>query len=133
MSKILAKIEKIKSVDSLNIVTFDFFGKKLTMMSLELSDQIQEGKKVLLGVKPTSIVLAKDFSGLISFSNHLEGKIVSFEIGELLATIKIEIANSIFESIITKNTALKMDLKIDEKISVFIKASEISIVEIIDE
>lgn len=130
MSKILATIKDVKTVDSLNIVTFDFFGNELKMMSLELSKNIHIGTKVLLGVKPTSIAIAKSFSGEISFSNRLTGKIVSVDNGELLSNIKVEIATSIFESIITKQSSLNMDLKVEDEVSVFIKASELLIVEV---
>jgi len=132
MSKILATIKDIKTVDSLNIVCFDFFGNELKMMSLELSNEIQIGTKVLLSVKPTSIAIAKDFSGEISLSNKLLGKIVSIDNGELLSNIKVEIANSIFESIITKQSVQNLDLKVDDEVTLFIKASELSIVEVYD-
>lgn len=132
MSKILASIKNIKSVDNLNIVTFDFFGNTLKMMSLELGNKIQVGSKVLLGVKPTSIAIAKEFSGEISFSNRLQGKIVNIDKGELLCNLKIEIAGSIFESIITKDSAHSMDLKLNDEVTIFIKASELSIVDFYD-
>jgi len=132
MSKILATITKIENVDSLNIVSFDFFGNTLKMMSLELGNEVQVGTKVLLGVKPTSIAIATSFSGEISFSNKLQGKIVNIDMGELLCNIKVEIAASIFESIITKKSAVKMDLKVDNEVTIFIKASELSIVEVYD-
>lgn len=130
MSKILANVKSIQSVDTLNIVSFDFFGNELKMMSLELADEVQSGAKVLLGVKPTSIVIAKDFNGEISFSNRLQGKIVEVNSGELLTNVKIEIATSLFESIITKQTSMNMNLKVDDEVNIFIKASELSIVEV---
>jgi len=130
MSKILANIKNIQCVDSLNFITLDFFGNDLKMISLELDSKVKVGIKALLGVKPTSIAIAKNFSGEISFSNRLQGKIVKIDAGELLYNIKIEIATSIFESIITKQTAHKMDLKVDDEVTLFIKASELSIIEV---
>jgi len=66
MSTLLATIKKIQSVDTLNIVTFDFNGIELTMMSLGLHDEVQVGKKVSLAIKPSSVAIAKEFSGSIS-------------------------------------------------------------------
>lgn len=132
MSKILATIKDIKTVDSLNIVTFDFFGNELKMMSLELGNSVQVGIKVLLGVKPTSIAIAKSFNGEISFSNKLSGKIISVDNGELLCNVKLAIANTTFESIITIDSAKKMELQIGDEVSALIKASELSIVEVYD-
>ena len=130
MSKLLANVKQIKTVDTLNVVTFDFFGNNLTMVSLELSSKVQVGVKVVLGVKPTSITIAKDFTGKISFSNKLQGKIVSIDTGGVLCSVKIKIANSILESIITKQTFKDMDLSLEDEVSVFIKASDLSIVEV---
>ena len=130
MSEILANVKQIETVDTLNIVTFDFFGNDLKMMSLELSNEVQVGVKALLGIKPTSIIIAKDLTGRISFSNKLQGKIVSIDTGVLLSNVKIKIANSIFESIITKQTSKNMDLNVEDEVTIFIKASELSIVEV---
>lgn len=133
MGKFLANIKEIQTVDTLNIVTFDFFGNELKMMSLELDSTITKNTKVLLGVKPTSVALAKEFSGEISFSNKLQGEIVQIDMGELLCNVKIEIANIIFESMITKKSAQKMQLALTDQITVFIKASELSILEVYDD
>ena len=59
MSQLIASIIKINTLDGLNIVQFDFLGIPLKMMSLDLSKDIQVGKKVLLGVKSTNISLSK--------------------------------------------------------------------------
>ncbi len=71
MSKLIATIKKINSIDNLNIVEFDFLENKLKMMSLGLNPNIQIGKKVKLSVKPTNISIAKSFIGEISLSNQL--------------------------------------------------------------
>jgi len=133
MSKLLASIKDIKSVDNLNIVVFDFYGTKLKMMSLELSENIKIGSKVLLSTKPTSVALAKNFDGDISFSNQLRAKVIDIDKGELLCCIKLFIANSIFESIITIDSLNKLHLKIDDEVTAFIKASDISIYKVCDD
>ena len=133
MSKLKAKIKEIQTVDSLNIVSFDFFGTTLTMMSLELKDEIKVGKNVSLAIKPTTVAIAKNFFGDISYSNQIKCNINSIEIGELLCSIKL-ITNGIsFESIITTKSAKRLDLKKEDEVTAFIKASEISILEVLDE
>jgi len=133
MSNLLATIKEIQTVDSLNIVSFDFFGTELTMMSLELKDEVKVGRKVILGIKPTTVAIAKNFSGEISYSNQIESSIASIEIGKLLCSIKLNSHNTNFESIITSKSAKKLDLKEDDKVTAFIKASEISISKVLDE
>jgi len=133
MSSFIAKIKDIESVDGLNIVKFDFSNYVLSMMSLDLSENIRVGKRVRLGVKPTHIAIAKEFSGEISYSNQLNAKIEDIEIGELLSSIKLDVDGVSFESIITKNSAMKMNLKLGDEVTLFIKASELSILEVYDD
>ncbi|MEA2049062.1 MAG: TOBE domain-containing protein [Campylobacterota bacterium] len=131
MSKIKAVITEIQSVDSLNIVTFDFNGRVLKMMSLGLGSDVSVGKEVILGINPTHIALAKDFSGLLSYSNQVRSTIISCDHGTLLSSIKLSAEETLFESIITLESALSMDLKVGDEVSMMMKASELSILELL--
>ena len=132
---IKATILEIENYYSLNIVKFDFLGQTLTMMSLELSSDIKKGSKVLLQAKPSHVAIGKNTQDvLLSYSNQLESKIVSITKGKLLAQIKLEIAeDAILESIITNNSVNKLDIKEGDKVDLFIKASELSILKVIDD
>ncbi len=131
MSQIKAVITHIDSVDNLNIVKFDFYGQPLKMMSLDLSDDISVGREVILGVKPTHIAIGKDFSGLLSYSNQIKSKIISCEHGKLLSSIKLSAQDIILESIMTLESALGMELKVGDDVTIMIKASELSILEVL--
>ncbi len=132
MSQIKATITQIDHIDNLNIVTFDFYGHSLKMMSLELSDDIKVGKEVRLGIKPTHIAIAKDFSGVVSYSNQLKATIQGIENGQLLTSLKLDLnGDTVLESIITLNSSEKMDLIIGDEVTAFIKASELSILKVI--
>lgn len=133
MSNIIATVSKIQNCDSLNIVNFDFNGITLSMMSLELNKNIKIGTKVKLTCKSTHIAIAKNFSGEVSYSNRLSCEIVSLENGELLCCIHLKIFDTILESIITVNSSLKMDLKVGDNVTSFIKASELSISEVLND
>jgi len=133
MSNIIATVSNIQSCDSLNIVKFDFNGLSLSMMSLELNEKIKVGTKVQLTCKSSHIAIAKNFSGEMSYSNQLATKIIAIENGELLSCVQIQIFDTILESIITVNSSLKMDLQVGDNVTIFIKASELSILEIIDD
>ena len=127
MNNFNATITKIQSVDNLNIVNFDFAGKNLSMMSLELNEKLKVGCKVVLTAKPTHIAIAKEFSGEISYSNQLSAKIIEINNGELLSSIKLSTADATCESIITKNSSQRMNLQVNDNVILFIKASELSI------
>ncbi|PID47040.1 MAG: transporter [Proteobacteria bacterium] len=128
MNKIPACILSIQNHDILNIVSFDFCGFKMSMMSLELKD-IRPKDKVLLFVKPTSVAIGKNFMGDISYSNQLKGKIKSLKNGELLTSLEVLVGEFVLCSIITKNSSLRMNLKKGDEVVCFIKASDLSILE----
>ena len=133
MSMINASISKIQTVDSLNIVSFDFLGTTLNMMSLDLSDEMQVGREVILNVKPFNITIVKDFYGDISYSNRLDAVVKSCENGKLLSSVKLLVNGEVFESIITKELALEMKLRAGDKVLVMIKANDLSIQEVLND
>ena len=133
MSQIIATIKKIHNIDNLNIVEFDFFGKTLKMMSLDLNKNVQIGKKVKLAVKPTNISIAKNLFGEISLSNQLVVNIKSIENGQLLSSIILEVNDTIFESIITADSSKRMNLQKNEQVTILIKASDLSISEVLND
>jgi len=133
MSTIVATVSKIETCESLHIVHFDFNGTTLSMMSLELSENIQIGTKVNLTCKSAHIAIAKNFSGEVSYSNKLDCVIWSIENGKLLSSLNLKIFDAILESIITLDSSKKMDLKVGDKVTAFINASELSILEVIND
>ena len=108
MSKFIAIIKKINSIDNLNIVEFDFHGTTLKMMSLDLNEDVQIGKKVQLSIKPSNISIAKNLKGEISLSNQIIATIQSLENGQLLASVILKINETILESIITVDSSKRM-------------------------
>ena len=133
MSQLVATIKKINSVDNLNIVEFDFNGLTLKMMSLDLNDDVKIGKKVKLSVKPSNISIAKNLIGEISLSNQIVATIESLENGQLLTSVILKINDTILESIITVDSSKRMNLQIGEVVTILIKASNLSIEEVIND
>lgn len=131
MSQIKAVITQIQNVDNLNIVKFDFQGHALTMMSLDLNEEVSVGKEVILGIKPTHIAIGKSFSGLVSYANQIKATIISCENGKLLSSIKLSVNNVVLESIITLESSLHMALKTDDDVTMMLKASELSILKVL--
>ena len=133
MSQIIATIKKIHNIDNLNIVEFDFFGKTLKMMSLDLNKNVQIGKKVKLAMKPTNISIAKNLFGEISLSNQIVVNIKNVENGQLLSSIILEVNDTTFESIITAASSKRMNLQENEQVTILIKASDLSILEVLND
>ncbi len=133
MSQLVATIKKINSIDNLNIVEFDFHGLTLKMMSLDLNTDVQVGKKVKLSVKPTNISIAKNLIGEISLSNQIVATIENLENGQLLSSVSLKVHNTLLESIITVDSSKRMNLQIGEVVTILIKASNLSIEEVIND
>jgi len=126
-----ATIVDIQSCETLNVVVFEVYGDRLSMMSLELGSEIEVGVRVKLGVKPASVAIAKDFSGELSYSNQLRCKISSVENGEILSSIDLLYYDIKLESIITLSSSKRLDLKEGDEVVALIKASELSIMGIL--
>ena len=139
MSRLIATIHNIESVENLNIVTFICNDIILKMMSLDLNDTVQIGKRVVLGCKPTSVALAKTgmgqqaFSEMLSDANQIEVKISSMDVGTLLSSIKLDFQGFVLEAIITTASLKRMKLNEKDEVLALIKANELSIQEVLDD
>ncbi|MFA6789286.1 MAG: TOBE domain-containing protein [Arcobacteraceae bacterium] len=131
MSPIVATVTTIDNLEQLNIVEFDFQGLKLKMMSLDLNANVQVGKRVVLSIKPTNIALAKNITGDLSFSNQIVATIDSLIMGELLSSVVLKTKEILFESIITVSSAKRMNLQQNDEVIMLIKASDVSISEVL--
>jgi len=139
MSQLIATVKKIESVDNLNIVTFMCNDEPLKMMSLDLNETVQIGKRVILACKPTSVALAKptmgnkDFSEMLSYANQIKVTISSMDVGKLLSSIKLHFGDFILESIVTTASVQRMNLSEKDELLALIKANELSIQEVLDD
>lgn len=127
----IARVKDIKTIDSLNIVEFDFNNITLKMMSLELHKEVKLESKVKLLVKPSNVIISKNYIEDISLSNQTLGKIVAIENGELLSSISLKIGDTTFESIITKESSKRLDLQEGNIVNILIKASDLSILRVL--
>ena len=131
MSQFQASIINIQTHDSLNIVTFQTEGFTLHMMSLELNDSISLGTDVMLGVKASSVAIAKEFSGALSYSNQFDLKIDEIQEGTLLCSLQLKSDNFELESIITLASKNRMNLQMSDTVTALIKSSDLYIVEVL--
>lgn len=131
MSSLIASVKDIQKCESLHIVKFECYSQTLSMMSLDLDDKVCVGSKVKLVVKPSHVAIAKNFSGDVSYSNILKATVLSCQNGQLLSSVKLKYFDTTLESIITLNSSKRMDIKAGDEVVAFIKASEISIGEVL--
>ena len=136
MSQLSATITAIDSVESLNIVTFLCAEQKLQMVSLELNNIVDVGKKVVLACKPTSVALAKpageveSFCAMLSYANQLQVEVRSIEKGSLLSSVILSLGSFELESILSTDALERLSLKEGDAVIALIKANELSILEV---
>ncbi len=131
MNRIQAQVTAIKSEQNITIVTFYAAEEVMRMMALELDSEIAVGTKVVLGVKATSITLAKGLMGEVSSSNQLEVYVDRIITGALLCSVRFTFAGVSLESVITKASAERMLLKEGDAVTALVKSSDLSILEVV--
>ena len=127
MNTIQATITSIKKYQNISAVELNAFSIPINMVALELNEKLKTGLHVNIKTKSTNISLAKNLQTDLSISNQLECEVVELNHGEILCSVKMKIQDTILESIITQNSALKIDIKVGDKIIALIKATDISI------
>ncbi len=130
MNQISAIVTEIECSDAITIVSFEASNQPLSMVALELDNRLAIGSNVILGVKASNISIAIEPIGLLSISNQLNVTIDDIKSGNLLSSIKFTFAGRSIESIISRESATKMDLRSGVGVIALIKASELSILEI---
>jgi molybdopterin-binding protein len=63
----------------------------------------------------------------LSARNRLQGKITELQLGGVMAHIVIQVGNDFIESVITRRSAVEMNLKVGDTVSAVIKSTEIMI------
>ncbi len=131
MNKIPAAVLEIQNVQNLTLVSFSTAAQSLKMMALELPEKVQNGSSVMLTCKATNIAIAKNSDTMLSFSNQLSVTIKNIEEGELLCSLTLVFEENILESIITADSAKRMNLQEGESVTALIKSSDLSITEVL--
>ncbi len=131
MSLIDAKISAIESEGIIHIVTFQTQEHVLKMVSLELPKDLKIATEVKLQVKATSVSLAKELKGELSYSNQIKCQIEKIEQGKLLSSIMLTTEKFRLESIITTTSLERLSLERGESVVALINSSDLSIAEIL--
>ena len=131
MNKISAAVVNIQNVQNLTQVTFATATGELKMMGLELPQNIEQNTAVMLTCKATNIAIAQKSDTMLSFSNQLPVTIQTIEMGELLCSLLLSYDTTVLESIITADSAKRMQLKVGDTVTALIKSSDLSITEVL--
>jgi len=132
VNRLPAKVIDIQRLEHLTIVSFDFEGQTIEMMALEISEKLEIGTKVILGMKATKVILAKTDDLKMSISNQLSGVIELLSKGRLITSIILRVGNSTsVESIITAQSSFALNLQEGDQLKVLVNENDLSILEIL--
>jgi len=133
MSRLIARVSEIQNSKNINIVKFKLESQTLSMISLDINEEVYVGRKVTLLVNSSHVSIAKNYNGDLSCTNQIKAKIVTLKDGELLTHITLAFGESTIDSIITKESSSSMKLAKGDSVNILINASELSICEILND
>jgi molybdopterin-binding protein len=61
----------------------------------------------------------------LSARNHLVGKIIELEFGDVMAHVVVKAGDNLVESVITRRSAEEMALKVGDTVTAVIKSTEV--------
>ncbi|HHD84252.1 MAG TPA: hypothetical protein ENK93_05175 [Campylobacteraceae bacterium] len=131
MNRLKARVEKIEAADTLHIVTFLWEGVTIRMVSLNLDAGIVPGKEVMLGVNFSSVAIAKDLGGSVSYTNQVAARIAETEEGELVTVVRMQIGATELAALITTGAFRRMQLKVGDSVTAIIKANDLFLEEVL--
>jgi len=131
MSKFTATVIEIQSEQELHILTFKHNEIVLKMMSLELFENLILGATVVLSCKATSVAIAKNLQGELSYSNQIKMQITSIQSGKLLSNLQLQSNELVLESIITTSSVTRMNLQENDEVIALIKSSDLFVMDVL--
>jgi molybdopterin-binding protein len=61
----------------------------------------------------------------LSARNHLVGKVVELQLGDVMAHVVVKVGDNLVESVITRRSAEEMALKVGDTVAAVIKSTEV--------
>ncbi|CZE48832.1 ModE family transcriptional regulator [Campylobacter geochelonis] len=126
MNKILAKVESIKQNKNLHKVNFSSNVGNLAFVSLDV--ELKENQEVTLGFRSNSVAISKEKSEHLSYSNQICVLISQIEKGEILTKITAFKDSQKLTSVITTDSANRLNLKLHDSVVFLVKATDVFIV-----
>jgi len=126
MNRLRVVVKKIDTLEGITKIVASCGNIPLSAITLELPKNIEAGNEAFFVFKETEVGIAKNLSGEISFSNLFEGKIADLTKGKILTKAVIDIGGEEIVSIVTTDAALRLRLEINDTVTAFVKATEVS-------
>jgi molybdopterin-binding protein len=73
----------------------------------------------------TSATIRYTLEMTLSARNHLAGKVVELQFGDVMAHVVVKVGENLVESVITRRSAEEMALKVGDTVAAVIKSTEV--------
>ena len=136
MNRFQAVVSKLEQINNITIIDLKLASSNkekviLKSVALEINDSLRLNSVVVVGFKPTSLIVSTEKIGetIISVSNSFQGKIKKIINGEVLSQLFLNTSFGLIEAILLKNSVQKLNLFEEKPLFCYIKPNEISILE----
>ncbi|WP_456393874.1 TOBE domain-containing protein [Nitratifractor sp.] len=129
MNRFEAQVAEIRVHEGVSLLEFDASGRRLTMVGLEPPRGLQKGRRVVLGIKATHLILSRTTAAETSLLNALPVRCRKIVSGEILASVILAWEEQELEAIVPKPALQRLSLQEGEEIFALFPAAELSVVE----
>lgn len=127
-NRISSRVVGLMTNNSLNLVKLSSSVGNLTFVCLDILLSLDE--VVTIGFKSSVVAICKGhFDGALSHSNQIKVKICDIQKGEILTKIIGDNSGVFISSLITTDSANKLNLSIGESVLFLIKSTDMFLVE----
>ncbi|WP_456403728.1 TOBE domain-containing protein [Hydrogenimonas sp.] len=131
MNRLAGVVEEVYGSGGLTLVRIACEGALVSAYLLEegSSARFGVGRPVWVLFKESETALAKGPLGSISLRNRFEGAVTEVRKGELLAEVTVDLGGTPVVSIVSRSACDEMAIGIGDRLTLLIKANEITLME----
>lgn len=125
MNKLKSLIVSQRHHEGLGSIEAECGGNIFRLLVFESHKQRENGDEAYMIIKESEIAISKSNPVDISISNRIESVIVGINKGAILCEVVLDFNGQKLASIITIESAQRLDLKVGDRVYALIKANEI--------
>ncbi len=130
MNRFRATIEQIEKRGELQAFDLRFEDVPLRMFCLQTAFAPKPGAEVVVGVKPTQVMVAKGCHKGLGCQNRIEAVVDSIARGELLYNLTLLYRKERFEAVVSKESVKDLKLHEGDNVTLFFSESALFIAEV---
>lgn len=125
MNKLKASVLSQRHHGGLGNIEASCDGNIFRLLVFENQKGREDGEDIYLIIKESEVMISTSAPCDISISNRIESTITNVKKGEMLCEVELEFGRQKLVSIITIESAERLDLKVGNKAYALIKATEV--------